>query len=272
MQYILRALRNISGRPMGRFPGAHPVTFTRKRLPFIQRHAYMVTEKTDGTRYLLYVNKKSGVFLIDRKLQFVACNIRGNLPRETILDGEMIFENGVYVFYAFDALCYDRINVTQLPLQDRLRTIHQFIRRVQNPLFKLKAFYKVQHTYQLLTDIMPKLLHPSDGLIFTPCLDAYEPQKPILKWKPSSLNSVDFLIRGGKCYVNDRKEPVAEIEETRELVGECVWRGRWVLERVREDKRAGNSFKVYQDIVNDLKNPLTARELCSFIAHRINTL
>ena len=275
MQYIQRALRNITGRRMGRFPGAHPITFTRRRLTHLHKTSYMVAEKTDGIRFLLYASAKSGVFLIDRKFLFVWCKLSMDMPAETVLDGELIYENGEYVYYTFDALCYDRVNVTQLPLQDRLRAVHQFVRRVhpKNVLrIKMKSMYALKDISHVLTNVIPSLPHLSDGLIFTPCFDTYEPKKPILKWKPAFLNSVDFYIKGGKCYVNNRKEPVATINDSREFVGECVWRaGKWVVERVREDKRHGNSYEVYRDIMDDLRHPLTIRTLVEYITHIDNT-
>lgn len=275
MQYIQRALRNISGHRFGRFPGAHPITFTRRRLSYLRKHAYMVAEKTDGIRFLLYASAKSGVFLINRSFLFVCCSVQMDLPGESVLDGEIIYENNRYVFYVFDALCYDGVVVTQLPLMDRLRVVHQFVKRVHPNNFmqiKSKPMYALNATSHVFTHVIPSLSHVSDGLIFTPCMQPYEPKIPILKWKPAFLNSVDFLIRDGKCYVNDRKEPVADIDERRTLVGECVWRDdKWVLERVREDKRTGNSFRVYQDIQQDLQQPLTARLLVDYITHLPNT-
>ena len=275
MQYIQRVLRNITGHRIGQFPGAHPISFTRKRLYHLRRNAYMVAEKTDGIRFLMYASHKAGVFLINRSFLFVACQIDMQLPDETILDGEIIFENGIFVYYAFDALCYNRVQITDLGLLDRLRFVHQFIRLIRSTTMlqiKPKAMYALKNTSHLFTNVIPALSHVSDGLIFTPLAQAYEGPIPILKWKPSFLNSVDFKIRNGKCYVNNRTEPVAEIEESREIVGECVWRdGKWVLERVRDDKRHGNSYAVYRDIVDDLKHPLTAQELVFYITNLDNT-
>jgi hypothetical protein len=276
MKYIQRVLRNITGHRIGRFPGAHPISFTRERLYHLRRNTYMVAEKTDGIRFLMYASHKAGVFFINRSFLFIACQIDMQLPDETILDGEMIYENNKYVYYAFDALCYNRVQITDLPLLDRLRVVHNFIRAIRSSTMlqvKLKAMYPLKNTSYLFTNVIPALSHVSDGLIFTPMTQGYEGPIPILKWKPSFLNSVDFRIRNGKCYLNDRSEPVADIEEKRDIVGECVWRaGRWVLERVRDDKGHGNSFAVYSDIVNDLKHPLTVQELILYITHLDNTL
>ena len=266
MNYIRRALMNITGHRKGRFPGAHPISFTRERLSLLRKHTYLVAEKTDGVRFLMYVNRKSGTFLINRKFLFVWCNVSLNLPEETLLDGEMIFEGGRYIFYVFDVLKYDGRVVMDLPLLDRLRVVHNFLLRLHanNVLqCKCKAMYTCSSILQLVTRIMPKLQHLSDGLIFTPSYSPYESTVPILKWKPAVLNSVDFFIKDGKCYVNDRQDPVASIDYTGTCVGECVWRGRWVMERVREDKTCGNSYAVYEDILRDIKDPVSIRELCS---------
>lgn len=59
----------------------------------------------------------------------------------------------------------------------------------------LKDFYTVDKI-NVLTKIMKKLPHPSDGIIFTPLYDPYVTGTcyTLLKWKPLNLNTVDFGI------------------------------------------------------------------------------
>lgn len=59
-----------------KFPGSHPVSFTRDLLT--AHHQYLVCEKTDGVRYLLFIpfipNLRGIIevfaYLVDRKFNF----------------------------------------------------------------------------------------------------------------------------------------------------------------------------------------------------------
>ncbi|KAJ1641644.1 Dcp1p-Dcp2p decapping enzyme complex alpha subunit, partial [Coemansia asiatica] len=64
--------------------------------------------------------------------------------------------------------------------------------------------YKAEHIY---LELIPSLAHASDGLIFTSCAAPYTPGTcdQIIKWKPASENSVDFVAR--LVPQKDRKVP-----------------------------------------------------------------
>lgn len=59
----------------------------------------------------------------------------------------------------------------------------------------MKDFYSIDKI-EVLTKIMKKLPHSSDGIIFTPLNDPYVTGNcyTLLKWKPLNLNTVDFGI------------------------------------------------------------------------------
>ncbi|KEF51235.1 mRNA guanylyltransferase [Exophiala aquamarina CBS 119918] len=63
-------IASLLGRGSRSFPGAQPVSFARKRLQELKHQDYYVCEKTDGLRYLMYLNEDQGKgihYLIDRK-------------------------------------------------------------------------------------------------------------------------------------------------------------------------------------------------------------
>ena len=192
-----------------RFPGAQPVSFARKHLGELMQREYFMCEKTDGLRCLLllhYSNNEAGdvcpaTFLIDRKNNYYVVDPPIRVPYHgdpfraeaflysTILDGELVIDlypDGTrkLIFYAFDCLCVDEENMTEKPLDKRLYALkekvmkpwHIFLTRSKTlmPLepFQVKEKEQQQsyHISYILDQVMPKLKHGNDGLIFT-CKD-----------------------------------------------------------------------------------------------------
>lgn len=48
------------------FPGAQPVSMTVRNIEFLARKSYMVSWKADGARYLMLINGKDQVYMLDR--------------------------------------------------------------------------------------------------------------------------------------------------------------------------------------------------------------
>ena len=48
------------------FPGAQPVSMDQKNVNFLREKRYNVSWKADGTRYLMYINGRHKVYMIDR--------------------------------------------------------------------------------------------------------------------------------------------------------------------------------------------------------------
>ncbi|KAF1970730.1 mRNA capping enzyme, alpha subunit [Bimuria novae-zelandiae CBS 107.79] len=222
-----------------RFPGAQPVSFARQHLSELQRREYLVCEKTDGLRCLLFLNfieSPDGAFepvtfLIDRKNNYYDVRPPLRVPYHgalftpeaflygTILDGELV--NDLYpdgtrklIFYVFDCLCVDSENMTDKPLDKRLGALkekvmkpwHSFLTK-NKQIMPLEPFQvkekEQQHSYHisyLFEQVMPKLKHGNDGLIFTCKGTKYEfgTDQHILKWKPPHENTIDFKLRLGE--------------------------------------------------------------------------
>jgi hypothetical protein len=72
------------------------------------RGPYTITEKADGARKLLFINKKGKIYLIDinMKIQFTGCKCKNIEVFNTIIDGEHVLHNkeGDYInqYLAFD--------------------------------------------------------------------------------------------------------------------------------------------------------------------------
>lgn len=190
-----------------RFPGAQPVSFSRQHMTELQRREYFMCEKTDGLRCLLFlhytVHPESGAiepvtFLVDRKNNYynVAPPIRVPYHDQpfnteaflyaTLLDGELVIDlypdgSRKLIFYVFDALCVDGENCTDKSLDKRLYALkekvmkpwHTYLTQTKTlmPLepFQIKEKEQQQsyHISYVLDQVMPKLKHGNDGLIFT---------------------------------------------------------------------------------------------------------
>ncbi|XP_053769602.1 mRNA-capping enzyme isoform X2 [Desmodus rotundus] len=128
--------------------------------------------------------------------------------------------------------------------------------------------------------------HEMDGLIFQPT-GKYKPGRcdDILKWKPPSLNSVDFRLKitrmGGEgllpqnvglLYVGGYERPFAQIKVTKELkqydnkIIECKFENNsWVFMRQRTDKSFPNAYNTAMAVCNSISNPVTKEMLFEFI-------
>ena len=231
-----REVNELIGRTNDSFPGSQPVSFSTRHIEELRKRDYFLCEKTDGIRCLLYLTNdvKEGqevevVYLVDRKNDYYWVpdvhipTVRGEQTfyTKTLLDGELVldehpegqvFEDGKkrrLHYLVFDCLVSEGKNLVARNLESRLGYLKQifppykalysrFPEEMQYQTFLLKE-KAVQLSYALepmFMDIIPKLKHGNDGLIFT-CVHA--PYKPgtdelLLKWKHAEENSVDFVL------------------------------------------------------------------------------
>ncbi|KAG8124047.1 hypothetical protein E2320_019350, partial [Naja naja] len=107
----------------------------------------------------------------------------------------------------------------------------------------------------------------------------------ILKWKPPSLNSVDFRLKiarvvgegllprnVGFLYVGSLERPFAEIKVTKDLkqydnkIIECKFENNsWVFMRQRIDKSFPNAYSTAMAVCNSIQHPVTKEFLFEFI-------
>ncbi|XP_015860233.1 mRNA-capping enzyme-like isoform X2 [Peromyscus maniculatus bairdii] len=272
------------------FPGAQPVSMDKQNIRLLEQKPYKVSWKADGTRYMMLIDGTNEVFMIDRDNSvFHVSNMefpfRKNLHMHlsnTLLDGEMIIDkvNG----QAFPRyLIYDIIKFNAQPVGDcdfniRLQCIeceiisprHEkmktgLIDKTQEPFsVRPKQFFDINISRKLLEGNFAKeLSHKMDGLIFQP-IGKYKPGRcdDILKWKPPSLNSVDFRLKitrmGGEgllpqkvglLHVAGYERAFAQIKLTKELeqynnkIIECKFENNsWVFMRQRIDKSFPNAY------------------------------
>ena len=85
------------------------------------RTPYTITEKADGTRKLLFINKVGRIYLIDVNMmvQYTGCKCKNKEVFSTIIDGEHVLHNkeGEYInqYLAFDIYYYNKKDVRHNP-------------------------------------------------------------------------------------------------------------------------------------------------------------
>ncbi|XP_035295826.1 mRNA-capping enzyme isoform X4 [Cricetulus griseus] len=235
------------------FPGAQPVSMDKQNIRLLEQKPYKVSWKADGTRYMMLIDGTNEVFMIDRdnsvfhvsNLEFpFRKDLRMHLSN-TLLDGEMIIDkvNGQAVprYLIYDIIKFNAQPVGDCDFNIRLQCIEReiisprhekmktgLIDKTQEPFsVRPKQFFDINISRKLLEGNFAKeVSHEMDGLIFQP-IGKYKPGRcdDILKWKPPSLNSVDFRLKitrmGGEgllpqnvglLYVGGYERPFAQIK------------------------------------------------------------
>lgn len=229
LQTMRHEVAQLLNRHQRSFPGAQPVSFTRAHLEELRKEDYFVCEKSDGIRYLLYLTEdnygKEAHYLIDRKNEYWYINNKSfHLPTpqgiqsfhvQTLLDGELVMdkEDGRQVprFLLFDCLVMDGKNLMERPLDKRLayikdhmyvpykRLFQEFPEELKYQPFEI-LMKDMQFSYgveMMFKDVLPKLKHGNDGLIFTCRTSSYRhgTDPHILKWKPPEENTIDCRLK-----------------------------------------------------------------------------
>ncbi|KAK4457108.1 mRNA capping enzyme, catalytic domain-containing protein [Cladorrhinum samala] len=232
---LAKSLRGEVARLLGRsqfnFPGAQPVSFSRKHIDELRREDYYVCEKSDGIRYLLYLtqdeNGRECQYLIDRKNDYWFLHMRnmhfplpGNTEKyhvDTLIDGELVMDSlpggkTEPKFLVFDLLALDgKADLLAKPLDKRLGYFKEHVMKPYRQLFadypdeaKYMAFKvemkEMQFSYgieMMFRQVLPSLKHQNDGLIFTCRTSPYQfgTDQHILKWKAPHDNTVDFRLK-----------------------------------------------------------------------------
>uniref|UniRef100_A0A671KU19 mRNA-capping enzyme n=1 Tax=Sinocyclocheilus anshuiensis TaxID=1608454 RepID=A0A671KU19_9TELE len=220
---IQRKCQEFSEWDKSGFPGAQPVSMDRRNIRLLEQSVYKVSWKADGTRYMMLIDAKDEVHMIDRdnsvfhiaNLEFpFRKDLRTHLSN-TLLDGEMIVDkvNGQPVprYLIYDIIKFNGQPVGQCDFNRRLLCIEKEIIFPRFEKMKLgqidkskepfsvrnKPFFDIHAARKLLEgSFTSQVSHEVDGLIFQP-IGKYKPGRcdDILKWKPPSHNSVDFRLK-----------------------------------------------------------------------------
>lgn len=213
--------------------------------------SYYVCEKSDGQRYLLYcttdpATQGESIFLIDRRNDYWLVQGNPHFPLKedptfqrfhtnTLIDGELVLDREKdgslrAKFLVFDCLVIDKKPLIARTLDKRLAYFQDYFYGPYKNLLRafpeevpympfiveMKQMQFGYATEMMFKDVLPKLPHGNDGLIFTCRGSAYQygTDPHILKWKPENENSIDFKLTLEfpivKLDEQDRAEGVSE--------------------------------------------------------------
>lgn len=224
----------------GRFPGPQPATLEKVNIAAeaaanvanIRYGNYNVTDKADGLRTLLVVNKDRFIYLMDgsKNVYGTGLQVADTDYIGSVLDGEWIRTNKkgetVSLFYAFDIFAKGTVNVCAAPFIDPEVELdrHTMMKETVTALGGANQMAKdVPSAHKLIismktfhsTGVEPGYIfkdaaacldaaaaedspYYADGLIFTPNLEPLpmggKTWDAQLKWKPSHDNTIDFLV------------------------------------------------------------------------------
>ncbi|MFQ6642447.1 hypothetical protein Gotur_017402, partial [Gossypium turneri] len=206
---------NLNVERARRFPGSHPVSLNRDNLQLLRQHYYYATWKADGTRYMMLITV-DGCYLIDRHFNFrrvqirFPCSYRNSTHHYTLLDGEMVIgtlpcsQNKERRFLVFDIIACNGNNLMEKPFSERWNLVEKEVIEPRNrdqknisqskhscyryelESFRVgrKDFWSLSTVPKILKELIPKLCHEADGLIFQGRDDPYIPytHEGLLKW------------------------------------------------------------------------------------------
>jgi len=276
-----------------KFPGSHPSSFGKSLSFQIHEHPYVFSIKADGIRYLMFLSPHFQC-LIDREMFIYKIKIAEpiNFTTESILDGELIRDKkGSLMFLVFDGLVINNEIQLEEMFSDRFEKISNFINELPPNYFpfeiKPQTYFKIREIEHALNQITPQLKYHTDGIIFMPLKWHYKSgyNKPILKWKPPSLQTIDFLLqKEGEEFGLFVRHPdglmkfsTINIESEEEnvmytnLLGkiiECNYdinAKKWIYLKTREDRSQPNGDWVAKGIWECIKENITKMDLIKFV-------
>jgi hypothetical protein len=208
------------------FIGPQPVTLETKSLPALASGEYSVTEKADGQRYLLYVNGKGVVYLLNNMMDVKATLWTCPEFPKSVLDCECTkLLNGEIHILVFDCYFIGGKLVSSEGLVSRLESAAAITARCKSgtnsgySVIRVKKFYNGD-VFAGAKEILKKTEFPytTDGLIYTP-LNLPAPLGgtwlKVWKWKPPQDNTIDFLV---KFQRHDTGAPVLTVSGEKTLL------------------------------------------------------
>jgi hypothetical protein len=125
------------------FVGAQPESLCKDKISNLYKYEYSVTDKADGDRALLLINKSGDVYFLDNNINKIfKTDVKSDQNgMSSILDGELVrIENTIY-FLAFDIFYFNNVDLrgnTEYTLKKRLEILKSLL-----TTFNQSSFYKI---------------------------------------------------------------------------------------------------------------------------------
>ena len=264
-------------------PCSAPTSFLREHLPLIQ-HGYVVTEKSDGVRYLFvlaHLKKTSFACLVDRAMAMFQVEVRAptHLFEGSVFDCELVTSGSTSKLLVFDCLQLRGVSLRKKTFTNRYAKLQQYVGPEKMTCGQLDIVLKSFLPLADLSQIkVQDLGHASDGFILQP-VDGrvrWGRDKRCFKWKYTP--SVDVLIdqNSVRCMEGDLprdKDWVVDrpvdpgLWECDAAVTTVDGRQRVTLKplRMRTDKLEPNSLETIIGVVREIMDAVQLWELCPAI-------
>lgn len=270
------------------FVGAQPETMHMEHVKHVRAIPYSVTLKAKGTRALLIILENGSAYLIDRSMRITPAG-----PTQGSVDSRIVLRHVVDVevcherIVAFDILVHESRDLrgnASYPFNARLEVLRKVAAEPRSS-FTVKEY----HPYRWGMSVTLEAIVASaegDGLIFLPESEPYPVRsqwKNLLKWKPSSENSIDFLLHNSQLCVGDVESRLVPFSPQLEVVVslvegesdgtdvpkegdivECTLSNdgsKFQIVRVRRDKPRPNFRTVAYDVWKSMRQPVDLRRL-----------
>ncbi len=268
------------------FPGGMPVPIMRKDIEMIRNkksYKYNVSEKLDGTRYMLYVvNNK--MYLVNRAMDLYIVSTDVYYNNEVVLDGELIkHENSdIWEYVVFDVYAVNSRTIKDI--KDHRRRINIFQENSKNincRLFNIipKRFFMC-HDIKKHLEYAKTLPYKTDGLIFSPINRKIFNGTDRRMYKYKQVHTIDFELFDDNtlrlCDKNDKIKICNLCEEDINLykniekpcIVECYLVDRkdesipyWKIIKRRCDKNRANSMAVYLSTINIINENIMIEDI-----------
>ena len=174
---------------------------------------YKITEKADGERYYMYIDKETTLYLINSNNNVIKTGIKLKSDKfmESILDGELIIVDKKYVYKYFDIYIKKNETVFNNKLDDRIKIMNEldneiinnsvsYIEEDKNISCSMKKYVEIDK----FDTVSKSEEYKIDGVIYmyNNGLANIQNKKDlsILKYKPIEQNSIDVLLLDKKLY------------------------------------------------------------------------
>ncbi|AGE51400.1 mRNA-capping enzyme (mRNA guanylyltransferase) [Paramecium bursaria Chlorella virus CviKI] len=285
---ILAKMKDLSmdDHKFPRLPGPNPVSIERKDFEKLKQQKYVVSEKTDGIRFMMFFTRVFGFkvcTIIDRAMTVYLLPFK-NIPRVlfqgSIFDGELCVDivEKKFAFVLFDAVVVSGVTVSQMDLASRFfamkRSLKEFKNVPEDPaILRYKEWIPLEHP-TVIKDRLKKAnaIYHTDGLII---MNVDEPviygrNFNLFKLKPGTHHTVDFIIMSedgtiGIFDPNLRKNvSVGKLEgyyKKGDIVECKLVDGNWQYIQGRGDKTQANDKLTYEKTLLNIKENITIDEV-----------
>lgn len=203
---------------------------------------YCITDKADGLRCLIYVSPNGKCYAITMNMQVFDIKVDCNKPN-TVIDCEYVFEdksgNRIEMFGLFDIYYLEGESVMANPFiapknsPSRLAFMNQlrFTPLKNSTIVKTKKYYPTNQKKTIwkatkeILDAITDGVYPyhTDGIIYQPMslvvggttknnqvpANTGRTWSSVFKWKPSTENTIDFLVRYDKRKIKRALNPMS---------------------------------------------------------------